>query len=69
MSAGVGLLAKAVTITGDDCIGLHIAEHADLQAVDVHYYAMLASATLSDVRATAFSDCVAQGFSPAFPQP
>lgn len=48
MSAGVGLLALAADETGDECIGLHLAEHADLRTVDVHYYAMLASATLAE---------------------
>lgn len=48
MSAGAGLLARAEAATGDDCIGLHIAEHADLRSVDVHFYAMTASATLQD---------------------
>ncbi|MGE3843548.1 MAG: AraC family transcriptional regulator ligand-binding domain-containing protein [Vicinamibacterales bacterium] len=46
MSAGVNFLACAQEATGDDCIGLHLAEHADLRTVDVHYYAMTASATL-----------------------
>jgi len=46
MSAGSGLLARASVTTGDDCIGLHLAEHADLRTVDVHFYAMAASATL-----------------------
>src|SRR4029453_12066174 len=46
MSAGVRLLALAAETTGDDCIGLHLAEHADLRTADVHFYAMLASATL-----------------------
>lgn len=48
MSAGSGLLARAAAATGDDCIGLHLAEHADLRTVDVHFYAMTASATLRD---------------------
>lgn len=46
MSAGSGLLARAAVVTGDDCIGLHLAEHADLRTVDVHFYAMAASTTL-----------------------
>ena len=46
MSAGSGLLAQAAAATGDDNIGLHLAEHADLRTVDVHFYAMAASATL-----------------------
>src|SRR5262245_32109006 len=48
MSAGSGLLARAAAATGDDCIGLHLAEHADFRAVDVHFYAMAASDTLRD---------------------
>lgn len=48
MSAGASFLARAEATTGDDCIGLHIAEHADLRSVDVHFYAMTASATLQD---------------------
>src|SRR5262245_34646064 len=48
MRAGSGLLTHAATATGDDCIGLHIAEHADLRTVDVHFYAMAASATLRE---------------------
>jgi AraC-like DNA-binding protein len=48
MSAGAGFLARAEAATGDNCIGLHIAEHADLRSVDVHFYAMTASATLRD---------------------
>ena len=46
MSAGSSLLARAVATTGDDCIGLHLAEHADLRSVDVHFYAMASSDTL-----------------------
>jgi AraC-like DNA-binding protein len=48
MRAGSGLLVRAAAMTGDDCIGLHLAEHADLRTVDVHYYAMAASATLRE---------------------
>jgi Arabinose-binding domain of AraC transcription regulator, N-term/Helix-turn-helix domain len=48
MSAGAGLLVSAAAFTGDDCIGLHLAEHADLRTVDVHFYAMAASDTLRD---------------------
>lgn len=46
MTAGVALLARAAVVTGDDSIGLHLAEHADLRSVDTHYYAMTASTTL-----------------------
>lgn len=38
MSAGSGLLARAAVATRDDSIGLHLAEHADLRTVDVHFY-------------------------------
>ena len=30
------------------CIGLHLAERADLRTVDVHFYAMAASTTLRE---------------------
>lgn len=46
MTTGIALLARAAVVTGDDCIGLHLAEHADLRTVDTHYYAMTASTTL-----------------------
>ena len=48
MSAGSGLLNRAAAFTGDDCIGLHLAEHADPRTSDVHFYAMTASDTLRD---------------------
>ncbi len=48
MSAGVGLLALAEQRTGDSCIGLHVAEHAEPRTVDVHFYAMLSSTTLRE---------------------
>jgi AraC-like DNA-binding protein len=48
MRAGSGLLTHAAAAIGDDCIGLHIAEHADLRTVDAHFYAMAASATLQE---------------------
>ena len=46
MSACVGLLADAVRATGDDNLGLHVAEHAELGSFDVHFYAMVSSPTL-----------------------
>ena len=46
MSACVGLLADAVRATGDDNLGLHLAQQADLGSFDVHFYAMLSSPTL-----------------------
>jgi AraC-type transcriptional regulator len=48
MCAGVALLNPAVERTGDSNVGLHLAERADPSSFDVHYYAMLASATLGD---------------------
>jgi len=48
MRAGSGLLARAASVAGDDCIGLHLAESADFRTVDVHFYAMAASNTLRD---------------------
>jgi len=46
MSACVGLLADGVRATGDDNLGLHVAEHAELGSFDVHFYAMVSSPTL-----------------------
>jgi AraC-like DNA-binding protein len=46
MSACVGLLADGVRATGDDNLGLHIAERAELGSFDVHFYAMVSSPTL-----------------------
>ena len=46
MSACVGLLAEGVRATGDDNLGLHVAEHAELGSFDVHFYAMVSSPTL-----------------------
>jgi AraC-like DNA-binding protein len=46
MSACVGLLADGVRTTGDDNLGLHVAEHAELGSFDVHFYAMVSSPTL-----------------------
>jgi len=46
MRAGVEMLVRAAAATSDDCIGLHLAERADLRTVDVHFYAMAASSTL-----------------------
>ena len=45
------LVDGAVAQTGDDNLGLHLAEHADLSSGDVHFYAMLASRTLGDAYA------------------
>ena len=46
MSACVGLLAEGVQATGDDNLGLHVAERAELGSFDVHFYAMVSSPTL-----------------------
>jgi AraC-like DNA-binding protein len=46
MSVCVGLLAEGVRVTGDDNLGLHLAEHAELGSFDVHFYAMVSSPTL-----------------------
>ena len=46
MSACVGLLVESERATGDDNIGLHVAEHAELGSFDVHFYAMVSSPTL-----------------------
>jgi AraC-like DNA-binding protein len=46
MSACVGLLADGVRASGDDNLGLHVAEHAELGSFDVHFYAMVSSPTL-----------------------
>ena len=43
MSACVGLLADGVRATGDDNLGLHVAERAELGSFDVHFYAMVSS--------------------------
>ena len=46
MSACVGLLADGVRATGDDNLGLRVAEQAELGSFDVHFYAMVSSPTL-----------------------
>jgi AraC-like DNA-binding protein len=46
MSVCVGLLADGVRATGDDNLGLHVAERAALGSFDVHFYAMVSSPTL-----------------------
>lgn len=48
MRFGAAFLRAAATLTGDDQVGLHLAEHADLRAVEVHYYAMSASGSLGE---------------------
>jgi AraC-like DNA-binding protein len=47
MSAGVALLIRAVEMTGDQDLALHLVEHTDLETLDVHFYAMLSSFTLA----------------------
>jgi AraC-like DNA-binding protein len=46
MSACVGLLTDGAQATGDDNLGLHVAEEAELGSFDVHFYAMVSSPTL-----------------------
>ena len=46
MRVVLSLIARAVDVTGDTNLGLHIAEHADPGSFDVHFYAMLSSPTL-----------------------
>lgn len=55
MTAGIDLSARAEERTGHACIGLHVAEHADLRSIDVHFYAMPPSAfTRSSSRCRSF---------------
>ena len=46
--AVLSLIARAVEVTGDTNLGLHIAEHAEPGSLDVHFYAMLSSPTLGE---------------------
>jgi AraC-like DNA-binding protein len=46
MSACIGLLADGVEVTGDEHLGLHVAEQAEPGSFDVHFYAMVSSPTL-----------------------
>ena len=46
MSACVGLLDEGERATGDEHVGLHVAEQAELGSFDVHFYAMVSSPTL-----------------------
>jgi hypothetical protein len=46
MAAAVALLALAAEQAGDADIGLHLAQHAELSAFDLHFYAMASSPTL-----------------------
>jgi len=39
---------RAVELTGDDCLGLHVAEAAPIPSFGVHAYAVLSSPTLRD---------------------
>src|SRR6186997_1943648 len=48
MHAVLRFVDGAVAQTGDDNLGLHLAEHADLGSGDVHFYAMVASRTLGE---------------------
>ena len=51
MRAVLRLVDGAVAHTGDDNLGLHLAEHAELGSSDVHFYAMVASRTLGEAYA------------------
>ena len=44
----LGLIDHAVQVTGDEHLGLHLAQHAQPGSFDVHLYAMVSSATLGD---------------------
>lgn len=46
MTAGLRLLAAAGAATGDDNLGLHLAEAAEIGSFDVAFYAMVSSPTL-----------------------
>lgn len=48
MQQVVSLIDHAVQATGDDNLGLHLAQHAQSGSFDVHLYAMISSATLGD---------------------
>ena len=50
-SAVMTLWDEAVRLTGDLELGLHIAEHAEIDSFDVTLYAMLASPTLGEAYA------------------
>ncbi|MFQ5650877.1 MAG: AraC family transcriptional regulator [bacterium] len=42
------LWQHACAVTGDDCLGIHLAEAAPIRAFEVHSYALLSSPTLRD---------------------
>lgn len=42
----LSFIDAAVSVTGDDHLGLHLAEHVPLETLDVHLHATLASNTL-----------------------
>jgi AraC-like DNA-binding protein len=48
MSVGTRFFSEAVERTGDSNLGLHLAEDVDPRLFDVHFYAMLSSATLGE---------------------
>lgn len=48
MRLGAAFLAAAARLTGDEHVGLHMAEHADLRTFEVHFYAMAASGSLGE---------------------
>lgn len=48
MTAGLRFLAAAGAATGDDDLGLHLAQAAEVGSFDVAFYAMVSSPTLGD---------------------
>ncbi|MGE0594696.1 MAG: AraC family transcriptional regulator [Vicinamibacterales bacterium] len=48
MRLGAAFLVAAARLTGDEHVGLHMAEHADLRTFEVHFYAMAASGSLGE---------------------
>ena len=46
MTVGVNLLARAVHETGDESLGLHLAQRAELTSIDVLFYAMASSPSM-----------------------
>src|SRR5215208_1577525 len=42
------LWERALAVTGDDCLGIHLAEAAPVGSFEVHAYALLSSPTLRE---------------------
>jgi len=57
------LWERAVALTNDGCLGIHIAEATPVSAFDVHAYAMLSSPTLRDAftRAARYQRLINEG--------